>query len=706
VNPPRRSSLDGIFRPRSIAVVGASRRRDAIGRVLLENLLRGGFEGPVYPVNPRAEYVQSIRCHKSLREIPGPVDLAVVVVPKEEVRAVMEDCARKKVKGVVLITAGFRETGAGGAASEREILALARRHGIRMVGPNCMGIINTEAEHRVNATFAASRPTPGHVGFMTQSGALGEAILGFAEELRLGISMFASMGNKADVSGNDLLEYWENDERTRVILMYLESFGNPRKFTAIAKRLSRKKPLVAVKAGSTLQGARAVASHTGALAGMDFAADALFGQCGVVRVASIEEMFDLALCLVHQPLPKGRRVAILTNAGGPGVLATDAVVSLGLELAPLSERTKRRLRRVLPPEASVQNPVDMIASANPFRYRRCLEALLTDPGIDSLLAIFTPPIMINAVEVARAIVEVTKGRPKTVLACFMGVAQGAEAVRILRAGGVPVYSFPESAARVLALVERYRRWKARPAHRAPRFQAGPAAAPVLASARRRGAPQLDFQEARALFESYGVAFPPCRMASSADEAMEVAEQIGFPVVLKVAAGAMAHRTERGGVVVNLRDVAAVREAFRAMQARFGKKCPLLVQKMIEGGKEVIIGMSQVAGFGPVMMFGLGGIHVEFLKDVSFRLPPLNRDDAREMIRGVRAFPMLEGVRGEKAVDTAALERCLLRLSRMAEDHGDAIEAFDLNPVIVTPKGAWAADAKVFLKKGRERGNLN
>ncbi|HXH28018.1 MAG TPA: CoA-binding protein, partial [Candidatus Polarisedimenticolia bacterium] len=432
-------TLDAIFRPRSVAVVGASRRPQAIGREILHNLIEYGYTGAVYPVNPQSASVHSIRSWPSLRSIPDPVDLAVVVVPRPLVAGVVDEAVRRGVRGLVVITAGYREVGPEGAQFEEQLRQTVRSAGIRMIGPNCMGVINTDPAVRLNATFAATRPQAGSVGFMSQSGALGEVILAHAHDIGLGLAYFASMGNKADISGNDLIEAWEHDPRVNVILMYLESFGNPAKFAAITRRVTRSKPILAVKAGRTAAGARAAYSHTGALAGAEIAVDTLFEQCGVLRVGSMSEMFTLATAFAHQPLPKGNRVAIVTNAGGPAIMATDACATLGLDIVELPERTQTRLRKALVPEASVRNPVDMIASADASRYAATLDILLGETAIDGLIVLFVSPIMINAVEVARAIAEAAQGARKPILTCFMGTEAGRAGVEALRRAGVPVY---------------------------------------------------------------------------------------------------------------------------------------------------------------------------------------------------------------------------------------------------------------------------
>ncbi|MGD8374602.1 MAG: CoA-binding protein, partial [Acidobacteriota bacterium] len=519
--PPRRDpggdklnlpGLDPLFRPRAVAVVGASRNPTSIGRMILGNLVEFGFQGPVYPVNPSAAVVHSMRCYRKVSDIPEPVDLAILVVPPQHVPKVVDDCGRKGVRALIVITAGFKEIGGEGAAREAKLMKQVRRWGMRMVGPNCMGLVNTAPDVRLNASFAQATPREGIAGFITQSGALGEVILANAREIGLGVARFVSIGNKPDISGNDLLLHWEDDPDVRLILMYLESFGNPRRFTQIARRVSRKKPILAVKAGRTAAGARAAFSHTGALSGMDVAVDTLFEQCGVLRARSMEELFTLAPAFATQPIPRGKRVAIVTNAGGPGILATDACVTGGLELADLAPRTRQRLRRVLPPECSVQNPVDLIASADEARYRVVLEALAGDPAIDAFLIIFVSPVMIDSLAVARRIVEASRTLDRPVLTCFMGKHGAQEAVQLLRGNGVPVYPFPELAAQALQAMSHYREMRERPEPVEERFPANRRAAErILRRAAREGRENLRPEEAEALLSAYGIPFAPSRL---------------------------------------------------------------------------------------------------------------------------------------------------------------------------------------------------
>ncbi|MGE3275346.1 MAG: acetate--CoA ligase family protein [Vicinamibacterales bacterium] len=695
--------LDALLRPRSVAVIGASRDRRSVGGSILHNLLTFEFQGQVFPVNPKAAVVHSLKSYAAVDQIPDPVDLAVIAVPRQHVVEAIESCGRKGVRAAVIITAGFKEVGEAGAALEREVLASARRHGIRLVGPNCMGIINMDPAVQLQASFSANEPVAGNVAFSSQSGALGEAILALLRERGLGLSMFVSLGNKADVSGNDLLEYWEQDERTRVILMYLESFGNPQKFLEISRRVSKKKPMIAVKSGRTAAGARAAASHTGSLAGTDTAVDSLFLQSGVLRAASIEELFVYASAFASQPVPRGNRVAIVTNSGGPGILATDACGQLGLEIHTLDEATQRRMRAVVAPEASVANPVDMIATASGDQYEACVRAVAEDPHVDAVIAMFTSLEMIDGPSVATGIVRGAEGCAKPVLVCFMGNVRSREAIEIMRDAGLPVYTFPEDAAHALSAMVRYRRWLERPAGDVPRFEDVDTGAirAVFAEVRAAGRRQLTLAEAQRVFDLAGVPVLPWRAVGSAGGAADAADAVGFPVALKVSSAAIVHKSDMGGVRLGLEDRDEVSEAAEAMLRAARAADPaagLVVQRMAgAGGREVILGATRDPKFGPVMMFGLGGIFVEVLKDVVFRVHPVSDIDAHEMIRAIKGFPLLAGTRGMAAVDLEALETTILRLNQLLTDCPEIAE-FDINPFFAAPPGdsSAAADARITL----------
>lgn len=697
------SDLDLILRPRSIAVVGASRRPGTIGRRIVANLLLHGYEGVVYPVNPSATAIHGVPAWPSVEAIPGAVDLAVVVVPREHVLAVAEACGRKGVKGLVVISAGFREVGGDGVERELQLVEVVRRHGMRLVGPNCMGVLTTHPEVSMNATFAPSMPPPGPISFLSQSGAMGVTILDYASEYGIGIRDFVSVGNKPDVSGNDLLEYWESDPGTRVILLYLESFGNPRRFTRIARRVGRKKPVVAVKSGRTAAGARAASSHTGSMAGADAAVDALLARCGVTRADTVEQLFDLAMAFSGLPVPGGNRVAIVTNAGGPGILIADACEGEGLEVATLAPETVKALEEVFPEEASLRNPVDMIATATPESYRMALSAVLADPGVDAAIAAFVPPLGIRQEDVARAIVEAAGSPPpRPVLAVLMGREGLAAGREILQEAGIPGYIFPEAAARALGALYRRGRWLERPSDEAAVFPMDRAAiARILRTAREEGRTELDEAESLEVLAAAGLPTVPFRVAASPDEAVEAARELGGAVVLKVLSPQLAHKSDVGGVRVGVQGDAAIRDAAREILESVGRAAPglevrgILVQEQVSGGRETILGMTLDPSFGPVLLFGLGGIHVEVLRDVVFGVHPVTAVDAMEMVQGIRGRAILEGIRGEPPVDLHCLSEGIQRISQLAGEQLEIAE-LDVNPFLALPEGGVAVDARIRL----------
>lgn len=700
------SSLDPILRPRSVAVVGASRQPNTIGWQILDNLLKHGFTGPVYPVNPKAAAIHSIPAFPSVRDLPVPVDLAVIVVPKQLVQGVANECVERGVRGLVVISAGFREVGPAGEERERELTALVRANGVRMVGPNCLGVINTDPAIQLNATFAPSMPPPGPVAFISQSGAMGLSVLDYAESLGIGISMFVSSGNKADVSGNDLLQYWKDDPNTRVILMYLESFGNPSRFVEIARTITPKKPICVVKSGRTGAGQRAAASHTGALAGSELATDAIIAQAGAIRAETVEELFDFAMGFANQPLPSGNCVAIVTNAGGPGIIVADACEANGLAVAAFDATTETKLRSRLPDEASVRNPVDLIASATPESYEAALRTCFADPNVDAAIAAFVPPLGIQTKDVAEAIVRVNAQFPdKPLLAVLMG-RQGLPAgLAELHDARVPAYIFPESAARALGAMWKQRLASKRRDGKVPVFRTDDELVEQIIEATiAAGRTKVSESDALRLLTAYGIQtvgwefVPTGGTASLAPVAGRAAAKLGFPVAVKIVSAAVVHKTDIGGVVLGLGSEAEVARAVRLMTAKL-KDTPfegLLVQRMAPAGRETIIGMTRLGRVGSLIMFGLGGIYVEVVRDVVLRLGPLRDTDAAAMVRGVKTYRLLEGVRGEPPRDLNALEESILRVSQLAERH-PRIAELDINPLLAMEKGAVAVDARVTLK---------
>ena len=689
-------SVDAIFKPRSIALIGATPRPGSIGRQILTNLFEFEFNGKIFPVNPRYEYIHSTKAYASVEDIPDPVDLAVIVVPAPGVLEAVEQCGRKGVKGLVVITAGFRETGPEGAKREEAIMEVVRKYGMRLIGPNCMGVLDATPDVRMNATFSPGFPIPGAISFMSQSGALGVAILLAVEKLRLGFAYFASVGNKADVSGNDLLEYWEHDPHTSIIAMYLESFGNPRHFTELAQRITKHKPIVIVKSGTSAAGARAASSHTGSLAGTEAAIDALLHQVGVMRVSSIEEMIHLLQGLTGAAIPAGNRVCYVTNAGGPAIMAVDAADGHGLQMAAFTDETKQRMRALLPPEASVENPVDMIASAGPDQYEGVLSLALADENVDIAIAIFVPPLIVEPLEVMRRITRVARAGKKPVLSVLMAEESYYQRIPREVPDTVPFYRYPEDAVNVAEHLNRYRLWRERPAGTVPAFKVDSKRAQTIVDARRgAGGGYLTPADTKSVLDAYGFPTVGQTVVPLGGDVVAAAKSLSCPLVLKVVSETIVHKSDVGGVIVGIEDADALRQARATMEASlkqagvFKEATGFLVQEMVtpprdngEARQEVILGMAQAPKFGPLLMFGMGGRYVEILRDVVFRVLPMTDLDAKEMVRGIRAYPLLEGVRGEARVDIEFIEEMILRLAQLVNDI-DGIAELDLNPVIVT-----------------------
>lgn len=693
------SSLDPILRPRSVAVIGASQRRGSLSGEVFHNLLACGFHGPVFPVNPSRDVVQSVKAYPSIADVPGPVDLAVLVVPADRVNEAARAAGERGVRGLVVISAGFGEIGPAGQAREAELAQIVREHGMRMVGPNCLGVLNREPTISLNATFSPTFPPPGNVGFSSQSGALGLAILEHAKELGIGFSSFVSMGNKTDVSADDLLSFWEDDQATEVILLYLESLGDPARFMSVARRVARKKPIVVVKSGRTEAGARAASSHTGSLAGMDVAVDALLGQAGVLRTDTMDELFDLAMLLANQPVPKGRRVAILTNAGGPGIMATDACASRGLEVVRLSDATQAALAAFLPEEASVKNPVDMIASATAASYERALGVLLRSGEVDAVLVVFVTPIVTAAEDVAMAVLSAQGDTDETVVTCFMGKRGVQEAVTSLRARKVPSYAFPESAAAALALAARRGEWLARPEGEARVFDdVDDEAVRALRPAEGAEPSWLAPGEVQRLLEAYRIRVPREAVVKGEDEAAAQASAIGYPMAVKLVSSTITHKSDVGGVVLGVRDEGGLREAVAGIREKLralGREAEIegyLLQRMHEG-VELFVGVTRDPTFGPLVGFGLGGVDVELWKDVVFRVAPLRDVDAGEMQEQIRGRARLEGFRGGPRVSRDEVAEVLLRVSQLVVRHPFVLE-LDLNPILAGKGPLTVADARI------------
>ena len=695
--------LEAIFAPQSVAVVGASPDPTKLGHRVLRNVADNGYPGRIIPIHPTATQILNFPTYPSIDAVPGPVDLAVIVVPAQAVLPVVEACGRHGVRGLVVITAGFKEVGGAGKELERALLARVRHYGMRMVGPNCLGLIDTTSQ--LNASFAALMPNAGQIAFMSQSGALCTAILDWSKSEGIGFSRFVSLGNKADVNEVSLLQAWGSDPTNRVILAYLEGISDGAAFIQTARQVTRQTPVIAIKSGTTQAGTRAISSHTGSLAGSEHAYEAAFSQSGILRARSMEELFDFALAFAYQPLIAGRRLAIVTNAGGPGIIATDAAERSGLALAQFTPATIELLQRDLPAAASVFNPIDVIGDARADRYRVALAAALADPHVDAALVLFTPQAGSEPEETARVVAELAANQPKPVLTSYMGAASLGPALKLLNQQRIPNYAFPERAISALHAMARQREWSERPAGEYVSFDADQARVrAVFARVRAAGRVELGEIEAREVIEAYGMRLPQSQLARSPDEAAAIASAIGFPVVMKIASPSILHKSDIGGVRVGVPDASAARDIYELIEYRARKYNPdatiwgVLVQEQVRKGREVLVGVNRDPQFGPLVVFGLGGIYVEVLKDVAFRLAPITREEAREQIHAIRAFPLLKGVRGEPPADLAAAEEIVLRVSQLVTDFPEIVE-MDINPLVLhnQGEGAIVLDARIILQ---------
>ncbi len=713
--------LEPLFSPGSVAVVGASRDSSAVGHRILQGILRSEFRGPVYPVNPKAEHVASVKAYPSVQEIGDSVDLAVLAVPAPVVVEAVEDCRKSGVKALVVISAGFAEVGKEGKKRQDSLLKAVRDGGMRMLGPNCLGLVHTAPGVRLNASFAPLLPSFGPVSLCSQSGALGIAVLSLAIELQLGLGSFASVGNKADVAADDLLEYWGDDEESEILLFYLESFKRPRRFGRLSRGICRRKPVVVVKGGGSEAGRRAAGSHTAALAGGEAAVEAFFHQTGLIRAETLQDMFGIARALAEQPLPPGRRFVILTNAGGPGILCADGLEAGGLSVSPLKEETEERLREFLPGEASTGNPVDMIASAGPDEYRKALKTILVAGEVDGAVVIHTPVGIVDQGKVEKAILEgMAEARDQSEEAgrkpVYASVVGGEKLVHLLshpegrkvNGSAIPAFPFPEEIGRVAGALVAHREWREEDRGDHPRFpdQKLQEVREVCKKAlEERGEGWLTAEEARQVLTLAGLPVAEGGMAGNEDEAAELAEETGFPVVVKLAATDVPHKSELGGVKLDIGSPDEVRRAYREIRERIreeglGEEMEgVLVQRQYSSAAEVLMGMSEDPVFGPVLAFGLGGIHVEILQDVSFGVTPLCRHDASRMIRRIRGFELLEGYRGHPPGDVDALEELLLRLSSLVEEV-EELKELDLNPVMALEpgQGCRIVDARVGVRE--------
>lgn len=694
--------LDSILKPRAVAVVGASTRPHTIGSDLLKRLIEFGFKGGIYPVNPKGGEIEGLRAYKTVADLPDGVDLAVIVVNASRVLEAVDECHAKGIKGLVVISAGFKETGAEGAKLELELLERVRAHGMRMVGPNCLGVVNTNPEISLDACFAESLPVAGDIGFVSQSGALGGGILNILKDLNLGFAQFVSIGNQADVNAETALEYWENDPEVKQILLYMESIPDPVNFRRLASRISKKKPVLALKAGRSAAGASAASSHTGSLAGGDRAADALLKQSGVIRELSLRELFSSAKVFANCPIPKGDRVAIVTNSGGPGIMATDAVCGHGMQMAQISDETKAKLREFLPTAASVKNPVDMIASAPLDHYRRTVETVLADPEVDMVMVIYLPFLGLKDIDVAQALMEIRAAHPeKPIVGVFMTTSEFFSKLSEMKMT-VPFYMYSEEAADAMKRLNDQRLWMARPEGEFPELPEDTnRVMQIFRTAANDGRRELTTRESLDVLDAAGVRICRSGMAHSEDEAVAVAEKTGYPVVMKMTSKTTSHKTDVGGVRVGIASEEDLRREYRDLIGKLEAKGLLeglegvLIQEMVKSKRELVTGIATDPQFGPMVMFGLGGVFVEVLKDVAFRLAPLTDIDAKDLIHSVKCVKLLEGARGFTPAQMDKVEETLLRISQLAHVHR-FVKELDINPLMISDKDGEpiAVDARI------------
>ncbi len=698
--------LKPFFQPDSVAVIGASSNPSKLGHAVLKNLVDGGYaqRGMVYPINPGANSILGHKAYPSVLDVPAAIDLVVIVIPYPQVPDALRECGQKGIPAAIVISAGFREAGMEGFERERELIQIAKEYNLRLIGPNCLGVIDTFTP--LNASFSAGTPPSGPMAFMSQSGALGTAVLDIALAGRLGLSKFVSLGNKADVSEIDLLQAWKDDEHTRVILIYTEGMPNGEEFIRVARQITPKKPVIAIKSGVTQSGSRAVSSHTGSLAGSEQAYQAAFNQAGILRAESMQALFDMALAIGYQPELRGNRIAIITNAGGPGILATDALERAGLSMARFEIETIHALEQYLPDAASAANPVDVLGDARADRYQFAMEKVIADPNTDGLMIVLTPQAMTDIEATAEAIGALADATDKPILACFMGEARVDKGIEILNRFGVPNYPFPERAADAFRAMAKYQEIKSRQTSQTQPIEADiKLVQSVINRVRSEKRTTIGDSEARDILQAYGLHIPRSEIASSPERAIEIASQIGYPVVLKIASPDILHKTDVGGVKVGLQNAEAVRDAFELMVYRAQRYIPeariwgCLVQEMAPaGGLEVLVGMNRDPQFGPLVTFGLGGIYVEILKDVTFRIAPFSREEAEAMIGEIRAHALLDGVRGKPPMDKEAILDTIMRIGQLVQDFPEIAE-LDINPLMVYPhgQGAIAIDMRLVLQ---------
>ena len=699
------NNLDSIMKPRAIAVIGASTRAHTIGSDIMKRLQEYGFTGDIYPVNPKGGVIEGLQAYTSILDVPGEVDLAIIVVNAKFVLSTIDQCHQKGIGGLCVISAGFKETGKEGAELEKALLEKVRGYGMRCVGPNCLGVVNTHPAIRMDGCFAESLPQRGGIGFVSQSGALGGGILNILKDLNLGFAQFISIGNQADVNAETAMEYWENEEDVKQILLYMESIQNPANFRELATRISKKKPILALKAGRSAAGASAASSHTGSLAGADKAANALLRQSGVIREYSLENLFATAKVFDNCPIPKGDRVAIITNSGGPGIMATDAVSEYGMKMAQLSEDTKEKLRSFLPAAASVKNPVDMIASAPIEHYKQTLETVLADDAVDMVVVIYLPFLGLKDIDVADAVMEIKAKHPeKPIVGVFMTTSEFFAKLSDMQVN-VPFFMYAEQAVDGLNRLNEQRQWIEKPMGKVVNFTVNrERARSIMQASLADGRAQLTTRESIDVLDAYGIRVCRSGFATDENEAVALADQIGYPVVMKMTSKTTSHKTDVGGVRVNIQSADDLRSQYRDLIEKLRERNLLdglegvIIQEMVKGSREMVCGVATDPQYGHMMMFGLGGVFIEVMKDVTFRMAPLTDIDAHEMIRGVKAYKLLEGARGTTPAQLDQLENVLLRLSQLVTDFPE-IEELDINPLIISENNGEgiAVDGRIKLK---------
>ncbi|DAA97185.1 TPA: GNAT family acetyltransferase [Candidatus Gastranaerophilales bacterium HUM_9] len=704
-------NLDKIMKPKSIAVVGASTKEHTIGSDIMKRLQEYKFNGNIYPVNPKGGIIEGLQAYTSVLEIPEEVDLAIIVVNAKFVLSTIDQCHEKGIKGLCIITAGFKETGAEGAEAEKQLLAKVREYGMRCVGPNCLGVVNTHPEIKMDGCFAESLPERGNIGFVSQSGALGGGILNILKDLNLGFAQFISIGNQADVNAETALEYWENEEDVEQILLYMESIQNPANFRKLASRISKKKPILALKAGRSAAGASAASSHTGSLAGADKAANALLNQSGVIREYSLKELFDTAKVFANCPIPKGDRVAIITNSGGPGIMATDAICEHGMQMAKITDETKAKLRSFLPSAASVKNPIDMIASAPIEHYKETLKTVIADENVDMIITIYLPFLGLKDIDVAKALMEIKAEHPeKPIIGVFMTKNDFFTKLSDMKVN-MPFFMYAEEAADGLNRLNQQRLWMERPVGEVKSFDVDrERAKQIIKGSLEEGRAQLTTRESIDVLDAYGIRVCKSGFATTEEEAVTIGNSIGYPVVMKMTSKTTSHKTDVGGVRVNIQSEEQLRAEYQDLIAKLEERGLLeglegvIIQEMVKGNREMVCGIATDPQYGPMMMFGLGGVFIEVMKDVTFRIAPLTDVDAKEMIKSVKAYKLLEGARGTTPAQMEQIEETLLRLSQLVNDF-KFIDELDINPLLISEKTGEgiAVDGriKVRLEEAKE-----